>query len=136
MLSVGACAIAQTAQSQTVLRRSGDLSAPDAHALATSGKITLIDVRRPDEWASTGSGEGAHRLDLRRADFIREVFRLVSGDTDAPVAVICAHGVRSRRMSRALTDAGFTRILNVSEGMLGSRAGPGWIARNLPLNRS
>ena len=40
------------------------LTAPQAHAAATAGDITLIDIRRPDEWAKTGSGEGAHRVDL------------------------------------------------------------------------
>lgn len=136
LLGIGASFVAQTGLAQTVPTQGGELSPPDAHTLATSGQITLIDVRRPDEWASTGSGQGAQRLDLRRDDFIPEVLKLVSGDTSAPVAVICARGVRSRRMSRALIDAGFTNIIDVPEGMLGSPAGPGWIARNLPLNRS
>lgn len=136
LLGFGATVVAQAVMAQSVPTRGGKLSPPDAHNLATSGQITLIDVRRPDEWASTGSGEGAHRLDLRRDDFIPEVLKLVAGDTSAPVAVICARGVRSRRMSRALTNAGFTNIIDVPEGMLGSGAGPGWIARKLPLNRS
>lgn len=133
-----ACAsvLAHSALAQAVPTKGGNLTPPDAHALATSGKITLIDVRRPDEWASTGSGQGAHRLDLRRDDFIPEVLKLVGGDTAAPVAVICARGVRSNRMSRALTAAGFTNIIDVPEGMLGSKAGPGWIKRKLPMNRS
>jgi len=136
LVGVGAVFVAQIAAAQSVPTAGGDLTPPEAHALAIAGQITLIDVRRPDEWASTGSGEGAHRLDLRRDDFIPEVLKLVSGDTSAPVAVICARGVRSNRMSRALTNAGFTNIIDVPEGMLGSQAGPGWIARDLPLNRS
>ena len=136
LLGTGATLVAQTLHAQSVPTQGGELSPPDAHALATSGQITLIDVRRPDEWASTGSGEGAQRLDLRRADFIPEVLKLVANDTSAPIALICARGVRSRRVSRALADAGFTNIIDVPEGMLGSAAGPGWIARDLPLNRS
>lgn len=136
MLSVGATFVAQTAMAQTVPGNGGDLSPPDAHALARSGQITLVDVRRPDEWATTGSGEGAHRLDMRRGDFIPALIKLVNGDKSAPVAVICARGVRSNRMSRALIEAGFTNIIDVPEGMMGSRAGPGWIKRKLPLNRS
>jgi rhodanese-related sulfurtransferase len=124
-------ALAQTAPSN-----GGDLSPPDAHALALLGEITLIDIRRPDEWAQTGSGEGARRLDMRRNDFIPELMKLVGGDPSKPVAVICARGHRSFRMSRTLKNAGFTNIIDVPEGMLGSRAGPGWIARNLPLNRN
>ena len=124
------------AQSISVPTKGGELSPPDAHTLAKTGRITLIDIRRPDEWASTGSGEGAHRLDMRRKDFIPELAKIVAGDTSAPVALICARGVRSNRMSRALKQAGFTNIIDVPEGMLGSRAGPGWIKRKLPLNRS
>jgi rhodanese-related sulfurtransferase len=127
--------LAQPALAQRAPTQGGELTPPEAHSLAVSGQITLIDVRRPDEWASTGSGEGAHRLDLRRDDFIPEVLKLVAGDPSAPVAVICARGVRSNRMSRALTQAGFTNVIDVPEGMLGSQAGPGWIARQLPLNR-
>lgn len=135
---LGFCAtfVAQNAFAQSVPTKGGNLTPPEAHALATSGQITLIDVRRPDEWAKTGSAQGAHRLDLRRKDFIPQVLKLAGGDTSAPVAVICARGIRSRRMSRALKKAGFTNIIDVPEGMLGSRAGPGWIARKLPLNRS
>lgn len=136
ILGAGALVFATKSSAQTAPTNGGDLTPPEAHALAISGQITLVDVRRPDEWAQTGSGEGANRLDLRRDDFIPEVLKLVGGDTSKPVAVICARGVRSNRMSRALINAGFTNVIDVPEGMLGSNAGPGWIARGLPLNRS
>ncbi len=109
---------------------------PTAHKLALAGKITLLDIRRPDEWKKTGSGEGAHRLDLRRKDFITVLDGMLAGDKSKPVALICARGVRSNRISQKLIKAGFTNIIDVPEGMLGSKAGPGWIKRNLPLNRS
>lgn len=104
-----------------------------AHKRAVSGEIILLDIRRPDEWALTGSGEGAHRLDMRRDDFIAVLDDIVKGDRAKPVAVICARGVRSRRMIAKLQDAGFTHIIDVPEGMLGSSAGPGWIKRGLPV---
>lgn len=106
---------------------------PTAHAQAIAGDILLIDIRRPEEWAATGSGEGAHRLDMRRKDFTDALLELTSGTTDRPIALICARGVRSARLTNRLTQAGFTRIIDVPEGMLGSRAGPGWIKRGLPL---
>jgi rhodanese-related sulfurtransferase len=108
------------------------LSVQDAHAQATGGQIVLIDIRRPDEWNTTGIGEGAHPLDMRRKDFVAELDQLVAGNRTQPVALICARGVRSARMSNRLTKAGFTRIIDVPEGMLGSRAGPGWLGQNLP----
>ncbi len=108
---------------------------PTAHTLAQDGKITLVDIRRPDEWAKTGSGEYAHRLDLRRDDFIAELDKLVGGDRSAPLALICARGVRSARENNKLIKAGFTNVIDVPEGMLGNSRGPGWIKRGLPLNK-
>ncbi|MEM9584903.1 MAG: rhodanese-like domain-containing protein [Pseudomonadota bacterium] len=105
-----------------------------AHQLAGAGQVTLVDIRRPDEWAKTGSGEHAHRLDLRRNDFIEQLDLLVNGDRSAPLALICARGVRSARENNKLIAAGFTNVIDVPEGMLGNAKGPGWIKRNLPLN--
>jgi len=111
------------------------LSVADAHAAATAGDITLIDIRRPDEWARTGVGEGAIPLDMRDPDFPGKLLALAP-DPDAPIALICARGVRSRGLAKRLTDAGFTRIIDVPEGMLGSGAGPGWLAAGLPVVKS
>jgi rhodanese-related sulfurtransferase len=111
----------------------GVLTAPEAHTKAVAGEITLIDIRRPDEWARTGSGEAAHRIDLRDRDFAARVQQAAGGDLAAPIALICARGVRSARVSNRLINAGFTNIIDVPEGMLGSAAGPGWLARGLPV---
>lgn len=111
----------------------GILAADAAHAKAIAGEITLVDIRRPDEWARTGSGEGAVRIDLRRDDFVDVVRAAAGGNLGAPIALICARGVRSARTSNQLIDAGFTNIIDVPEGMLGSSAGPGWLARGLPV---
>ncbi|UWQ99306.1 rhodanese-like domain-containing protein [Rhodobacteraceae bacterium S2214] len=111
----------------------GILTAPEAFDQTARGEITLIDIRRPDEWARTGSGEGAHRIDLRDDEFAARVQAAAGGDLNAPVALICARGVRSARVSNQLIQAGFTNIIDIPEGMLGSAAGPGWIARGLPL---
>jgi rhodanese-related sulfurtransferase len=109
------------------------LSVTDAHAQALSGTITLIDIRRPDEWARTGVPEGGKALDMRRKDFTQALLAEVGGQKDAPIALICARGVRSRGLSRRLIDAGFTRIIDVPEGMLGSGAGAGWLKTGLPV---
>ena len=109
------------------------LSASEAHKSAMGGQIFLIDIRRPDEWQSTGVGEGAYPIDMRRKDFIAALDEVTGGDKAAPVALICARGVRSARMSNMLTEAGYTNIIDVSEGMLGSPAGPGWLQTGLPV---
>ena len=111
----------------------GALSTPDAHRAALAGDILLIDIRRPDEWQGTGVGEGAIPLDMRREDFTEALLERTGGRTDAPVALICARGVRSRGMTARLTKAGFTNIIDVPEGMLGSGAGAGWLKRGLPI---
>jgi len=110
-----------------------ELSVAEAYAKAASGEVVLIDIRRPDEWRNTGIGEGAQMLDMRRDDFVAALTTLVGGDLDAPIALICARGVRSAAgMTKRLSEAGFTGIMDVPEGMLGSRAGPGWLASELP----
>ena len=103
------------------------------HAAALRGDVVLVDIRQPGEWASTGIGEGAVPLDMRRRDFEDALLAAVNGDRARPVALICARGVRSRHMSERLVAAGFTRIIDVPEGMLGSGAGPGWLNRGLPV---
>lgn len=112
------------------------LDAPAAHEQAVAGEITLIDIRRPDEWEKTGSGEGAVRLDMRRDDFVDALDAVIQGDRGKPVALICARGVRSARLNNLLVEAGFTNIIDVPEGMLGNKHGPGWIERGLPLVRN
>lgn len=111
----------------------GSLSTPDAHDAAVSGAIILVDIRRPDEWARTGVGEGAVPINMLDRDFIDQVSAQIGGDYSKPVALICARGVRSRKMTIRLQQAGFTNIIDVPEGMLGSGAGPGWIKRGLPV---
>jgi len=114
-----------------------ELSAPDAHRGATTGALTLIDIRTPGEWRQTGVAQGAKRIDMRQPGgpkaFVAAVEQAVGGDKDAPVALICRTGNRSGVMQGALQEAGFTRVYNVREGMMGSAAGPGWLRRGLPV---
>lgn len=108
------------------------LNAAEAFRRAEAGEILLLDIRTPEEWARTGSPAPAHRLDMRRKDFLAALSDLAGGDPARPIALICATGGRSARLARALEQAGFSQVFDVAEGMLGSSAGPGWIARGLP----
>ncbi len=116
--------VSRPAQAET------ELTPPQAREAALAGEIVLVDIRRPDEWSATGIAEGAVPLDMRREDFVARL-REVAGRR--PVAIICAGGVRSRRVTVQLSEAGVDEVIDVPEGMLGSRAGPGWIARGLPV---
>ncbi|MEM6385826.1 MAG: rhodanese-like domain-containing protein [Pseudomonadota bacterium] len=100
---------------------------------AGRGEVLLLDIRRPDEWAATGVAQHAVPLDMRRDDFIEALRALRRSDTQ-PVAVICARGVRSARLTHQLEAAEIKPIIDIPEGMLGSRAGPGWIERGLPVS--
>jgi len=135
LIGAGSITLAGAAWSMKPEFEGDELTPQEAHEAAQTGAITLVDIRRPDEWAKTGVGLGAMPLDMRRDDFIPALLALVDGDTSRPIAVICARGVRSDRMSLRLDKAGFTRIIDVPEGMLGSRAGPGWVKRGLPVYR-
>lgn len=114
---------------------SQQISVGEAYALAEAGEILLVDIRRPDEWEATGSPMPGQRLDMRREDFAEALLELAGGDADAPVALICARGVRSSRLANRLGEAGFSNIIDVPEGMLGSAAGPGWLREGLPVER-
>ena len=108
------------------------MTPPELLEAVRKGEVLLVDVRRPDEWQATGIAEGAVPIDLRRSDFVDAVVAARASKSQ-PVVVICARGVRSRRMTRRLTKAGVLPIIDVPEGMLGSAAGPGWIRRGLPI---
>lgn len=111
------------------------LTPTEAFAQAQSGEIILIDIRTPREWRQTGVPVGAVPIDMRRKDFLQALEQEVAGRRSAPIALICARGVRSARMTNALQAAGFGNVMDVPEGMLGAAGGPGWIAGNLPVAR-
>ena len=112
------------------------LTPEEAFEMAAGGEILLVDIRRPDEWRATGVPEFGTPLDMRQPDFIAKLAELADGDFAAPIALICARGVRSARLSSRLISAGFTGVIDVPEGMLGSRTGLGWLRRGLPVRSS
>jgi rhodanese-related sulfurtransferase len=110
-----------------------ELSAQEADRRVQAGELTLVDIRRPEEWRQTGVARGAARLDMRRPDFAEALLRQVDGNPNAAIAIICRTGNRTTQMQKALLGAGFTQVYNVREGMAGSAAGPGWLRRGLPV---
>ena len=104
----------------------------EAYDAAQKGDILLVDIRRPDEWTLTGVPEHAVAIDMRDHDFLDQV-RKARRSPSQPIAVICARGVRSARITKQLEAAELTPIIDVPEGMLGSRAGVGWLETGLPV---
>jgi rhodanese-related sulfurtransferase len=94
----------------------------DLDALRRSGAV-LIDIRRDDEWRSTGVIDGSYlitaydtsgNLDPTFVDRVRQVAK-----PDQPVALICRTGRRSSNAARLLTEsAEFTHVYNVDGGVM------------------
>ncbi|MEX0923431.1 MAG: rhodanese-like domain-containing protein [Rhodovibrionaceae bacterium] len=112
------------------------MPADEAAAQAAGGALTIVDVRTPGEWRSTGIPQGAVQVPLNHPGgieaFLEEVSEAVDGDKERPIAFICAAGGRSSAAQKLAREAGFTAVADIDEGMLGSSGGPGWIARGLP----
>lgn len=115
-----------------------DLTAPEAAAAVSAGKITLIDIRTPPEWKETGVAKGSRLINMLHPQgapgFTGALLEQVKGDRNAPIALICRTGNRSTQVQRYLQSQGFTQVYNVKEGMAGSGAGPGWLKRGLPVD--
>lgn len=105
----------------------------EAYAKALAGEIVLIDIRTPEEWVETGLPDVALTNNLYAPDFIQTLLAIRDQNPAIPMALICRTGNRSGRTSAQLYQAGLTNIIDVVEGMAGSRVGPGWQARGLPI---
>lgn len=103
-----------------------------AYVAAQNGEIILIDIRRPDEWAATNVAEGAVGLDMRDEDFVTTLVSLRRANPDLPIALICRTGARTEYVTETLAAQGFPGLVDVSEGMVGGRHGPGWLKSGLP----
>lgn len=126
---VAACSVLPGASGQP-----DTLTAPEARMQELSGDIVVVDVRRPEEWASTGLPGGATGITWGEPDFVKRVLAALGGDPSRPVALICRTGRRSAAAAKRLERSGFIAVSDVSEGMEGRRGvGPGWTARELPV---
>ena len=113
------------------------ITAQVANFEARGGVRILIDVRTPMEWRKTGVPVGAKQFSIEglggTTTFVANVTKLVEGNKNVPISLICARGARSSKAANVLSRAGFTNIKNVREGVLGNRKdGPGWLKRKLP----
>lgn len=96
--------------------------------------VTLIDIRRPEEWRETGVVDGS-----RGMTFVDASGRLVPGflDTfsakvspDQPVVLICRTGNRTDVLGRHLVEKmGYSQVYNVRDGIMG------WLGEGRPVIR-
>lgn len=95
--------------------------------------IPLYDIRRAEEWHSTGVIRGSRRLTFFdkngnvNPDFMPRFSRQI--DKNDPVIVICRTGNRTNSMARYLVEKlGYTKVYNVKNGI--SR----WISEKRPVS--
>ncbi len=132
MIAGAVAGVGPAAAGQDKAARVGYLKPQAAYDAAQKGEIILIDIRRPDEWAETNLGEGAIGLDMREKDFVPILVGLRRANPDKPIALICRTGARTAYVTQALAAQGFPGLVDVSEGMVGGKNGPGWLKRGLP----
>jgi len=95
--------------------------------------IRMIDIRSRQEWTDTGVAANTWPISLHEGRFAQRLFAARETAEGRPVALICATGGRTGSVMRSLRQAGYSGFLDISEGMLGSAAGPGWVAGGLPI---
>jgi rhodanese-related sulfurtransferase len=115
------------------------ISADEAYELSVKNELTVIDIRSPREWLETGVPKGARAITMHNPAgiqaFLAAVRAAVANDMSRPIALICAVGGRSRWARGFLTENGFSRVSDISEGMFGrGKDKPGWLKRGLPVN--
>jgi phage shock protein E len=86
-------------------------------------KITVIDVRTPEEFAE-GHIKGAQNVDIASPDFAKELAKL---DPAKTYLVHCAAGGRSTRSLSILNKLGFKSVMHLDGGL------NGWKKAGLPL---
>ena len=97
-------------------------------------KAPLIDIRRVDEWRTTGVIEGSELMTFvdgngRLNPGFFEQFSSKVGKND-PVILICRTGNRTDVLARLLVEQlGYTKVYNVRNGITS------WISDNLPVKR-
>ena len=94
--------------------------------------VTIIDIRRKEEWQQTGIVEGSKTITFFdnmgriNPNFVPEFTALVK--KDQPVALICRTGNRTQAASQAIAQQlGYKNVMNVTHGITG------WIAEKRPV---
>jgi len=86
--------------------------------------VTIIDVRRPDEYVA-GHIEGSVNADISSVDEFNQFLDTL--DKNNKYLVYCRSGNRSAQAAQLMEEKGFLNITNLSGGILA------WQTANLPL---
>lgn len=130
LLSLATMAVIGPARAQSALP---SLSVREAHEAAKAGKLVLVDIRTPDEWADTGVPDGAIRLDMTGSAFEVRLAALKLDHPGKPIALICRTGNRTSTLQKTLAARGWKELVDVRGGLLGNPRDKGWLAEGLPV---
>ena len=75
------------------------------------GRITVLDVRQPEEWAICHIAGSTHIPMGEVASRIDEL------NPAQPLVAVCHHGMRSEHVARGLIRAGFEQVGNLVGGI-------------------
>lgn len=128
------------AQSSSTPATGENLTATAAWELVQEGELTIVDIRRPEEWRQSGTPQGAIRLSFEThpegsEGFLRDLETALESDKTRPLAIICRTGNRTGLLLPFLHANGFTAAKAIPEGMAGSSHGRGWLRHGLPVDR-
>ena len=90
-----------------------EIGPAEAERLMADGRVRVLDVRTPEEYATLGHIPGAILLPV---DLIPAAAATLPRD-GKPTLVCCEHGIRSATAARFLAQAGLEGVLNMAGGM-------------------
>ncbi|TAJ34018.1 rhodanese-like domain-containing protein [Bosea sp. (in: a-proteobacteria)] len=106
------------------------LPAREAFELLRAGRIVLVDIRSPGEWADTGLPRGAIPYDLDATAFDVRLAGLRLDNPGKRIALIDRTGAQAAATVQKLGGRGWRDLVAVRGGMLGPG---GWLAEKLPV---
>ncbi len=101
------------------------VKADEAAKIIAAGKVTVVDVRTPDEFKD-GHIQGAKNIDIMSSDFEAQLGKL---DKTQPTLVHCQAGGRSTRALKTFEKLGFTHLIHLDDGF------GGWEAAGKPVEK-
>lgn len=97
-------------QSQEPFKRIG---LHEAKELIAGGKVQVVDVRDPDEWAAGHIPEATH---IPLAGIVNTPEQTLPGDPDQPLLFVCAVGERSAIACEVAATMGYKELYNLQGG--------------------
>ncbi|ASY81159.1 thiosulfate sulfurtransferase [Pectobacterium polaris] len=85
------------------------ISTEQAHSRWQEGGV-VVDIRDPQSFAAAHVPGATHLTNETLSDFVR------GADLEAPVMVICYHGISSRNAAQYLISLGFDSVYSIDGG--------------------